>query len=191
MTTPPRLRRTLAATGSLLAAAALLAGCSDDESGDAAPTATPTEAASEQAYWNPCDGLRARPVEKALGARLKVERGTREAPRCTLVPRAEGGAAIDVNYTVFGAGLDEAWEQMGAPDDGSVTEPEVAGADDTRMVVSPGDDALAVTAFVQNGEVVQLVNVVDPTPYDRERVVAAVGEVMSQLSAYAGRSAPQ
>ena len=41
---------------------------------------------------------------------------------------------------------------------------------------------LLVTGFVQNGDLVQVVNVVDPTPFDRRRLVAAVRTVMADLA---------
>ncbi|WP_182524980.1 hypothetical protein [Nocardioides dongkuii] len=171
----------------------LLAGCGGGS--DPAPSADPSPSAessdpsaSAAPAWNPCDGLRVARIEAALGERLRKDSGTPDAPRCALVPRTEGGAVLDANYLVFPEGLDAAWEQMGAPDDGSATEPDVPGADDARLVAGTSEDgALTVTGFVQNGAVVQVVNAVDPAPYDRRAVLAAVRESMAQLSAYAGR----
>lgn len=177
-----RGRRTTAA---LLAAAALLTACSADDSGSAAADPTPTATESHAAVWNPCDGLEAARVEKALGDRLTVERGTPDAPRCALVPRQEGGTVIDANYTVFAGTLDQAWDSMGAPDDGSVTSPAIPTADGARLVVDAGSKALGVTGFVQKGGLVLIVNALDPTPYREGKVSAAVREVMTQLAAYA------
>lgn len=184
-----------ARTGALLLVVPLLlAGCAGDD-GSGAPAddpADPTAAADAAPAWNPCGGIELAAVERALGGRLTMDRGTEESPRCALLPRREGGAVIDANYLVFPEGLDAAWEQMGAPDDGTVTEPDIPGADDARLVANAGSEALGVTGFVQNGAVVQVVNAVDTAPYDRAAVVAAVEETMRQLSSYAREGgAPQ
>lgn len=167
----------------------LVAGCSGS---DAEPEASPTSSTSAAPLWNPCNGIDVATVQRVLGTKLRVDRGTEDSPRCALVPTTDGDAVIDVNYTVFTEGLDKAWDQMGAPDDGSVTEPDIAGADAARLVADAGSKALGVTGFLQNGALIQIVNAVDTTPYDRRAVVAAVREVLSQLSAYADEGgAPQ
>lgn len=179
-----------AQTGSaLVVVALLLSGC-----GGGADSSASSDSAAESTApaWNPCGGLDVAPVEEILGEQLTLDSGTADSPRCALVPQAEGGAVVDANYVVFPEGLDAAWDQMGAPDDGSVTEPEIAGADDARVVASEGTEALGVTGFVQNGALIQVVNVVDTPPYDRKAAVAATREVMTQLSAYAKQGgAPQ
>ncbi|WP_244930521.1 hypothetical protein [Nocardioides sp. W7] len=171
------------ARAALLVVPLLLAGCGGGDEQDAASSSSPS--ASAAPVWNPCDGLDVAGIEGALGARLTQEAGSADAPRCTLLPAVEGGAVVDANYLVFPAGLDAAWKQMGAPDDGSVTEPEIPGADAARMVADAGTEVLAVTGFVQDGELVQVVNAADPAPYDERAVTAAVRETMQQLSAHA------
>lgn len=179
--------RALAGTA-LVVVLLLASGCG---AGDEEPQADPTGSSAEPA-WNPCDGLDLPGIEQLLGTELSMDRGTAAAPRCALVPAVEGGAVVDANYLVFPEGLDAAWKQMGAPEDGSVTEPEIAGADAARMVANAGSQALGVTGFVQNGALVQVVNAVDTAPYDRRAVLAAVRETMRQLSAYARQDgAPQ
>jgi hypothetical protein len=161
----------------------VLAGCGGDGGADSStPAPEPTASTSDAAFWNPCDGLVLGPVQRALGAGLRADRGTDDVPRCALLPRQEGGAVLDVNYTAFAGTLDEAWEAMGAPDDGSVTEPEIPEADDARLVVDAGSEVLGVTGFVQRGGFVVLVNAADTTPYDRQRVVDAVRVVMTQVA---------
>jgi len=171
----------------LLAVPLLLGGCG---AGEEEPADDATASAAAEQAWNPCDGLDPVAVQEALGEPVTADRGSTAAPRCALVPQAEGGAVLDANYLVFPAGLDAAWDQMGAPDDGSVTEPAIAGADGARMVVNPGTEVLGVTGFVQVGEVVLVVNAADAAPYDRAPVVAAVKETMRQLAAYAGANPP-
>lgn len=161
-----------------------LAGCGGSD-GSSEPTPEPTASTSAASFWNPCGGIEVGPVQRALGAGLRADGGTDDVPRCALLPKQDGGAVIDVNYAPFDGTLDEAWEAMGAPDDGSVTEPDVPLADAARLVVDPGEQALGVTGFVQKGGVVMLVNALDPTPYRQERVVDAVRVVMEQVAAYA------
>jgi hypothetical protein len=170
-------------TGAVVAAALLLAGCSS--SGDSTDDPTPTASTSAAPVWNPCNGIEVGRVEDALGTGLTVERGTEDTPRCALVPAQEGDAVIDANYTVFAGTFEEAWEAMGAPDDGSVTSPAIPTADGARLVVDAGTKAVGVTGFVQKGPLVLIVNALDTAPYRPGRVTAAVREVMTQLAAYA------
>lgn len=179
-------RRTTAA---LLVATGLLTACSSDDSGsataDPTPTTAPTAAASDAPIWNPCNGIEVARVERTLGAGLTVDSGTEESPRCALLPKQEGQTVIDANYTPFAGTLDQAWESMGAPDDGTVTSPAIATATAARLVVDAGSEALGVTGFVQKGGLVLIVNALDTTPYREGKVSAAVREVMTQLAAYA------
>jgi hypothetical protein len=89
-----------------------------------------------------------------------------------------------VTYQLFAGGLDAAWTTMGRIV-GHVSEPRIPGADGARLVVHTGRRAVAVTGFVQNGALIQVVNVVDPRPYDREVAVAAGTLIMRDLSAHA------
>ena len=180
------LRRPLRWPGALLGVVALavtLTACGGD-----APATDPAAAVPTTPLWNPCDGLSVEGVGAALGAEVTMDAGRPAAPRFAFAPAEEGGAAIDANYVLFPAGLDEAWDTMGALD-GTVTNPTIALADDARMVVNTQDDSLLVTGFVQNADLIQVVNLVDPAPFERAVGVRAVRQVMSDLSAHAADSA--
>lgn len=173
----------------LVSALLLLAGCADEPSEPPGPAATPSDPRGASPtdtatpVWNPCDGLDADAIGRAVGVTLTVDRGDPGAPQCTLTPAAGEGPTLDANYLVFPAGLDAAWRTMGAPTDGTVTEPRIAGAESARLVVAATAEGLAVTGFVQNGELIQVVNAVDPRPYDRAAVLRGVRLTMTQLSA--------
>lgn len=166
----------------VLAAGLVLVGCSSNGSSDDSPPAATPSAAVD--LWNPCDGLTAARVGKALGTAVRMRTGTPDAPRCAFVPVTKGAAATTVTYTSFAGGLEAAWATMGHIE-GSVSQPKVAGSDDARLVVNTRRKAVAVTGFVQNGALIQVVNVVDPRPYDREVAVAAGTLIMRDLSAHA------
>ena len=75
---------------------------------------------------------------------------------------------MDANYVLFPGGLDAAWETDGpAPRPPTVTDSEGA-----RAPTTPGSSStsttqqLYVTGFVQNGDLIQTVDAVDPTPFD-------------------------
>ncbi len=172
-----------AAVLALLAAAAL-AGCSDDEPGATTPEHTLPSTPAEPA-WNPCDALDPAPVSRALGAEVTLEAGTPEAPRCSLLPVEPGGPTLNVTYAWTQVGLAETIDQLQLPEGVDVRTPEVAGADDARLVVNVRDDAAAVTGFVDDGDLVQTVNALDLAPHDAATLVAATTEVVRQLSAAA------
>lgn len=191
-----RTRLGLVAVAAVLA----LAGCGADEdpapqgdapSGSASSSLpeghAPTDGASP--VWNPCDGLDPARIGRALGAAVTVDRGTDADPRCTLRPVQEGGPVVDANYTVFADGLDSAWKTMGAPDDGSVSEPRIAGTDDARLVVNADTSGITATGFLQNGSLIHVVNAAATAPYDRARIERTVRLVMTQLSAGAAEAA--
>ncbi|GEP37437.1 hypothetical protein NPS01_11000 [Nocardioides psychrotolerans] len=163
--------------------AATLGAC-----GDEAPATDPAAAVPTTPLWNPCDGLSAEGVSEVLGTVVTMDAGRPAVPRCAFTPAEEGGAAIDANYVLFPAGLDEAWDTMGELD-GTVTNPTIARADDARVVVNVDDGSLLVTGFVQNDDLIQVVNLVDPAPYDRVVALRAVRQVMTDLSAHADGSA--
>jgi hypothetical protein len=162
-----------------------LAACGADESADpsASVSASSPEHASKDTF-NPCDGLDIAPVEKALGAQLRVEKGTSAAPRCALLPKDSGGTAYELNYLPFKGTLAEAWKTMDV-ESGEVIEPEVEGADDARMVKQQGVSSYAVTGFVQNGSLIQSFNSVDLEPYDGDAIDRAAQTLLEQLSANA------
>lgn len=164
--------------------AVLLTGCGDDEVGEKPdlPDVTP-------ALWNPCDVLDARLIEREFGSVASEESGTPSLPECRFKPDEKSGqAVVTASYTLFSGTLDEAWESMGQPEDAEVTEPEIDGADAARVVIDVVRKQLYVTGFVQNGELIQNVNVVDPAPYDEQAVLAGVRTVLTLLSQHAVES---
>ena len=171
-----RDRRT--AVVALLALPVLLVGCGDDDPPPPAPT--PTEA-----LWNPCDAFDAADIERAFGNPVTEDDGTPTAPICTFTPESDGDPVIDANYQVYAAGLDKIFETLGRSKTATVRSPEVRGADDARVVVDSDDDQLYVSGFVQNGDLIQTVDAIDPAPYDRDRVVRAVTWALGRLSAHA------
>ncbi|WP_134768141.1 hypothetical protein [Nocardioides sp. 1609] len=181
--------RPIAAAAGLLALTAALAACSgDDEPAGPRPT-MPTEA---PALWNPCDGLDTAAVSTAFGATFDTRTGTAESPLCSFTPQEDGGPAMDVNYQLFAGSLDDLMKTFGVLAEGATTEvttPEVPDADDVRLIVDvTADDTLAVTAFVQTGDLVQVVNALDPSPFDRAAVVRGVRTVMAGLATHAAES---
>jgi len=161
-----------------------LSGCSGDK-----PAATPGEAPTftdAPALWNPCHGLDVDDVAAAFGTRFTVSQGTDTEPQCAFSPPREGAPAVEVNYQLFEGTLDDIVDQL--PDAGEKswnTSPTIARADEARILVSVDDDTLAVTGFVRTGRLVQLVNAVDPAPFQRTRLVRAVRSLLASLAAYA------
>ncbi len=179
-----RVRRT---AGPLVAGlvALLLTACSD--TGGSAldqPAPTPTEP-----LFNPCAGLDVAGVSELLGTDLRMDAGTPASPTCSFTPAEEGGPALDANYLLLPGGLDEVFASMGGLDPDDVSTVAVPGADDARVVVDFDDRQLFVTGFVQDGDLIQTVDVVDPQPYDRARVVRAVRRLLVLLSQAAPDSA--
>lgn len=176
---PRSMRGSLLAVG--VVAVLLLAGCGDDEVGakPELPTETP-------ALWDPCDVLDAKLIERAFGSTTTEEHGAASEPECRFKPAEKSGdAVVTSSYTLFEGTLAEAWNTMGQPDDASVTRPRIEGADAARVVVDVVRKQLYVTGFVENGDLIQNVNVVDPAPYDETRVLAGVRTVLTALSQHA------
>ena len=189
-------RLTALVTGGLLV---LLAGCSSD-SGSASqtsPTISPStspstsasaspsasaSASSTQPAFNPCDGVDVEAVARALGAGLKKETGTADAPRCALLPEKKDGPAFDLSYRWFDQGLEAAWSTIQVPA-GKVSRPSVPGADDARLVVNASGSAYTVSAFLQNGKLIQTVNAIALAPYDASKLLRATNVLLRQLSA--------
>lgn len=155
-----------------------LTACSDDT------TDPPTIDEDPPAVWNPCDGLATPALQRAFSVGFTKEDGEPTSPRCTFTPTEKGGPALDANYMLFPAGLDAAWDSMGTLA-GDVEEVDVAGADDARLVVKFAQGSLLVTGFVQNGDLIQIVNLVDPAPHDRAADVAGIRTVLTLLSKHA------
>jgi hypothetical protein len=165
------------ALAALSASLLVLAGCADDGPSSRPPAPTPTEA-----LWNPCDALDETQVSKALDATLTMEVGTPTAPACAFTPDLEGGPVVDANYMLFPEGLDAVFESMTELDPEDVREVKVAGADAARVVVDFDDIQLFVSGFVQNGDLIQTVDVVDPQPYDEQRAVRGVRMILTKFS---------
>lgn len=162
----------------------LLAGCGDD--GIGAKPEPPTET---PALWNPCDALTTAFIAKELGATTTKHAGSATAPECRFAPAEDSGEpALTANYQLFAGTLEEFFDQMGQDDGADVRDPQVPGADDARVVVSAQEDQLYVTGFVQNGALFEVVNVVDPAPYDEKRIVRGTVATLAALSAHADQN---
>lgn len=169
-----------------------VAGCGSEQEQPAGSVGGGSGGESASAHaagdaWNPCDRLETDPISEALGTEVRVDDGGDETYRCSLLPAEEGDAAFSVTYQWGSGELAETFEGMDlAPE--RVRSPEIADADEARMVVDAGPDAVAVTGFVQNGDLTQVVNALDLPPYERGPVVAATRVVLTQLSAAAPES---
>lgn len=163
----------------------LLAGCGDDDAVGEKPD-LPDET---PALWNTCDVLDPRFIEREFGSVTTEEHGTAALPECRFKPEKESGqAVVTSSYALFDSTLEEAWESMGQPEGAQVTEPDIEGADAARIVVDVVRKQLYVTGFVQNGDLIQNVNVVDPAPYDEQQVVSGVRATLAVLSEHAVQS---
>ncbi len=176
-----------------LSALLLLAGCSSSDSDagsetESEPAATASGTSAAESTVNPCDSLDAAAVSAALGATVTAETGTTDTPRCALLPAQDGDPTFEMSYLWFDQGLDAAWQTIGADVEGTVSTPEVAGADDVRVVVNSSESAYAVSAFLQNGDLIQTVNALALDPTDGPAVDAAVTEILTELSAGAPSS---
>lgn len=180
----PRLARRVAALAAALVTPLALAGCGGGGTTAAPPPTFPTT--PDQALWNPCDALPTPTVEKLLGVDLDVRRGSPTAPVCTFTPAKEGGPALNANYQQFGGTLTQLIDSFGQGT-ATVLTPRVPRADDARVIVATGK-TLALTGFVQNGELVQVVNLVDPAPYRRPALLRAMTTVLDDLAGHAASS---
>jgi hypothetical protein len=156
---------------------------SADASPDASPSASPRASPTQPAF-NPCDGVDVVAVSTALGAGLKKETGTADSPRCALLPEKKDGPTFELSYLWFDQGLEAAWSTMQVPA-GKVSRPSVPGADDARLVVNDSGSAYAVSAFLQNGKLIQTVNALALAPYDGPKLLRATDVLLRQLSAAA------
>ena len=186
----PAPARAVLPTLAVLALSLGLAGCGSEDSSKSSASASASSSAAASGHgkkeqtFNPCDGLDVAPVEKALGAELRVERGTTAAPRCALLPKKSGGTAYELNYLPFKGTLAEAWKTMDVKT-GDVSRPKVDGADDARLVKQQGVSSYAVTGFVQNGSLIQSFNSVDLEPYDGDAIDRAALALLDELSSNA------
>jgi hypothetical protein len=170
------------ATAAVLPLTLALAACGSDDGG-----AKPTFPSEAPALWNPCDSLDAALVLKAFGSRTKEQDGTPTQPDCRFVPvdKKAGDPAVTANYQLTAFDLDTFFKSMHAKKTADVRTPTIALADDARIVVDHTKKLLAITGFVQNGDLFQVVNVLDPTPYDESRDVAGVETLLTALSKHA------
>ena len=168
-------------------AAALTAFRGQDEPQLPPRTPLPTERA--EPLWNPCDALEPTRVAELFGTTFDRLTGTPQEPRCAFTPAAEGEPVVEVNYQLYGGTLEDIVTQLGDPVGTSeILQPTVPGASGARIIVDSDDDALAVTGLVRNGRLVQVVNTLDLTPYDRDTTVDAVRELMADLASRAEES---
>ena len=179
------MRASVAALAVLLT----LAGCSSSSSSSSsapekAPDPTPT---ATPATWNPCSGLDAKRVGRALGARVTEETGTPDNPRCAFLPVSKDGPTLNVTYTQFDGSFERAWTSMGHID-GAVRDLDIAGATAARVVVNRSPKAVFVTGFVQSHGLIETVNAVQLRPYDATAVTAATRDVLATLVARAPAS---
>jgi hypothetical protein len=169
----------------------LLAGCSGDSESPGAADAGPTSTAPVEPAWNPCQSLDADTVIKRLGATYSVRRGTPDAPTCTFVPDTEGDPVVDVNYSKTMGTIEETLKEFGQtaePGRTTVTTVKVPGSPEARLILDVSNDTLAITGFVRNGLLVQIVNALDPAPYSRAALSADVESLMADLAAGADDS---
>lgn len=191
-----RRSRSRVAAAALLAAGLALgaAGCGGDDGGEALGE-RPDLPSEPPELWNPCDGLEPAAVAAAFGAELDARTGTDAEPLCSFTPAEDGGPAVDVNYQLYPGTLDDLLATFGEPlVDGrtEVTAAEVPAADDARVISDVGDDdVLAVTGFVRNGQLVQVVNALDPAPFDQRAVRRAVTALLTPLAEHASGSGLQ
>lgn len=178
-----RTPRALSLAALLLVATGSLAACGGSGDPKADPSASPSWPA-----FDPCDGLAAAPVAKALGHGLTIDRGTTSAARCSLLPTERGGPTYSLNYLWFTGGLDAAFATMKIPA-GSVTTPHIAGADAARLIVQRTPKAYAVSGFVQNGDLIQSVNGLALKPYDAAKTRRAALVLLREMSANAPATA--
>ena len=182
--------RRLVALAAVLPLAAL-AGCggSSGASSGATSTGTPTtgsaspSASASAATFNPCDSLSAKRISKALGATVSITTGTAATPRCGLLPAKKNGPTFELSYLWFDGGLDAAWKTLSDKPAGTVTEPTVPGADAAKLIVQRKSSGYVVSAFLQNGKLIQSLNGVALPPYDAKAMARATTEILAELSA--------
>lgn len=180
----PDPRRTALVAALLPPLALALAACGDEKVG-----AKPDLPSETPALWNPCDALDAAFVKSEFGIDATEHAGSPTKPECRFTPaEGSGDAVITSNYLLFPGTLDQAWKTMGQQADADVRTPPVEGADDARVVVNATKKQLYVTGFVQNGDLIQQVDVIDPAPYDEKRVVRGVQATLTTLSAHAAET---
>ena len=157
------------------------------------PAGGPTDSVVTDAppAWNPCSGIDMADVAQRFGATYTTRLGTPAAPTCTFAPQTDGAALVDVNYQTYPGSLTELLATFGAtevPGRTRVSTVRVRGADDARLITDVSDDTFVVTGFVRTGLLVQIVNVLDPAPYDRAQLLRGTQAVMADVAANSGTS---
>ncbi|GAB2979429.1 hypothetical protein [Nocardioides montaniterrae] len=180
------LRTRWVAAAAALPLTLTLAACGSD-GGDA--SARPTFPTQAPALWNPCDALDAAMIDKAFGAHVKEADGTPTAPDCRFVPvdPKAGDPALNANYQLTPLDLDTYWKHMGIGK-AKVRSPKIALADGAKIVVDERKSQLYVSGFVQNGDLFQVINLVDPAPYDKARAITGIQAVLTALSKRADKA---
>ena len=151
------------------------------------PTSSPSVSPTGKPF-NPCDGLDVAAITTTLGSPLKRVTGTAGTPRCALLPKQHGDPTFELSYLWFDGGLDAAWQAITDKPAGTVTEPHVPGADATKLIVQRKDSGYVVSAFMQNGNLIQSLNGVALPPYDAHAMQRATMAILTQLSAAAPAS---
>lgn len=180
------MRDALVRRGAALALLPLVTLAACGGGGGPKPT-FPSGASDRPALWNPCDALDPALVLKAFGSRTTEHDGTANAPECRFVPvnKKSGAVALTANYQLTPIDLETYWKSMHPNTKAHVLRPKVALADDARVVVDRTRKLLAVTGFVQNGDLFQVVNVLDPAPFDEARDLKGTEALLAALSKHA------
>jgi hypothetical protein len=148
---------------------------------------SPSPTASDLPAVQPCHALDAATISKALGARLTVNTGTTDTPRCALVPSHRGDPVFTFNYQWwYAGGLDAAFRAMDAGK-GTVSDVKVAGADAAKLVQQATPKQFFITGYVENSSadnnaLIQVVNGEALAPYSKARMLAATRLILEQLS---------
>jgi hypothetical protein len=155
----------------------LLSACSTPQQAQQEVTAEPS--------WNPCTSIKDETVYTELDSNYTIRRGTATNPECTFVPSESGEAVVDVNYLISSGSLTGFLESAGNAADLPNTRLKVLslpGADEAQLIVSISDDTLFVTGAVRDGQLVQIANAIDPSPFDRRRLVKSVEGLLRVLT---------
>lgn len=173
-----RVRRG-AAAAVVLPLALGLAACGGHPPAPVLPSAGPPR-------WNPCDALDAALILRKFGTHSVEKDGTPTEPDCRFVPvdPKAGDPVISANYQLTPGNLDQIWKHMGLTK-ADVLKPSIARADGARVVVDSSKGQLILTGFVQNGDLYQVVNLVDPAPFDQQRDISGVKAMLTAMSKHA------
>lgn len=167
----------------------LLTGCSGDSTEPTSPTST-ADTDPTPATFNPCDGLSAEQVSEELGVEVTMDDGSAASPRCAFNPGVEGAPVLDANYSLFPGGLDAVFSSLTELDRKAVQKVNVPGADAARIVTDFDDRQLFLSGFVQNGDLIQTIDLVAPQPYDQQQLTRGVRQILGDLSQYALTESP-